>query len=737
MGRAALVLVATIAVTATFVPAAQAAPVPPDTVIQRGPCSGDEPAFDASYTDIDCASAPFAPIAYNAPGFQFAADDGSTTFTCRLDTIDPWFPCGSGLTPVQHTRLFGVPEGTHTLEVRAINGVGTDATPDDVTFVVDTVHPTESATFLTWPGVEGTSATANFTFAPPATPAEPVNLLCNLEAPPVGVTLPKTQDTLPQPAKPPEPLLLGEGDWFLCESPLQLTGLTDGLHRLSLVVADQAGNASTTMVIRQWRVDATAPETTIDVAPSSLSAFADATFEFSADELATFECSLDGVAFTACTNPKAYLGLADGAHNFRVRATDEVGNVDATPAEWDWTVDAVAPDTFITSGPDLSGTDFSFSFNSDDGSATFECRLDAGAWTNCTSPKTYSGLIDGSMHTFDVRAVDQFGRVDATPASATWTVDFTPPNTFINSGPNPVENVDTATFTFSSDDPAATFQCSLDGAAFAACTSPRALSSLAEGSHTFRVRAVDVNLNVDPSPASQTWTVFTVATLTVNKAGAGSGDVTSAPPGISCGSACASDSANFAPATVVTLSAVADPGDVFIGWSGSGCAGTGDCVVTMDQNRTVTATFDPIPPDSYQPDLMVRRSGAGAYRGDNIYNSDSTDQSVRLSINPGGTRRFDILVQNDSTAPDKIKVKGCSGNPRYSVRYTTGGDNVTSDVKAGREKTPMLAPGDAVVYRLSITADEGVRSTLYCAVKGTSVTDPSMVDVVQGRVDPD
>ena len=44
--------------------------------------------------------------------------------------------------------------------------------------------------------------------------------------------------------------------------------------------------------------------------------------------------------------------------------------------------------------------------------------------------------------------------------------------------------------------------------------------------------------------------------------------------------------------TVVTLTAVADTGSDFIGWSGEGCSGTGDCQVTMDAARSVTATFD-------------------------------------------------------------------------------------------------------------------------------------------------
>jgi Divergent InlB B-repeat domain len=77
-------------------------------------------------------------------------------------------------------------------------------------------------------------------------------------------------------------------------------------------------------------------------------------------------------------------------------------------------------------------------------------------------------------------------------------------------------------------------------------------------------------------------------TLTVTKAGAGSGSVSSSPAGIDCGATC---SASFAQGTVVTLTATAAAGSTFTGWSGD-CTGTGTCIVTMDQDRAVTATFN-------------------------------------------------------------------------------------------------------------------------------------------------
>jgi hypothetical protein len=75
--------------------------------------------------------------------------------------------------------------------------------------------------------------------------------------------------------------------------------------------------------------------------------------------------------------------------------------------------------------------------------------------------------------------------------------------------------------------------------------------------------------------------------LSVSKEGNGNGSITSSPTGIDCGSEC---SASFDPNMSVTL--IATPGleTVFSGWSGA-CSGSGDCIVSMDQARSVTAIF--------------------------------------------------------------------------------------------------------------------------------------------------
>jgi hypothetical protein len=73
--------------------------------------------------------------------------------------------------------------------------------------------------------------------------------------------------------------------------------------------------------------------------PSAVTNATQASFEFTADEAgASFACSLDDAAFAPCTSPASHSGLAEGAHTFKVSATDQAGNTDTTPAVHSWEI---------------------------------------------------------------------------------------------------------------------------------------------------------------------------------------------------------------------------------------------------------------------------------------------------------------------------------------------------------------------------------------------------------------
>ena len=86
--------------------------------------------------------------------------------------------------------------------------------------------------------------------------------------------------------------------------------------------------------------------------------------------------------------------------------------------------------------------------------------------------------------------------------------DRTPPDTTVSGG-RPAETEATeATFLLSASEDQVTFECSLDGAAFAACPREVSYTGLAVGQHTFRASATDGAGNTDPTPAAHTWTVL-------------------------------------------------------------------------------------------------------------------------------------------------------------------------------------------------------------------------------------
>jgi len=89
--------------------------------------------------------------------------------------------------------------------------------------------------------------------------------------------------------------------------------------------------------------------------------------------------------------------------------------------------DTTAPETSITAQPTspTTSTGASFSFTATESGSTFACKLDAGSWSSCTSPKSYSSLAVGA-HTFSVRATDAAQNTDTTPATDTWTIESPP-----------------------------------------------------------------------------------------------------------------------------------------------------------------------------------------------------------------------------------------------------------------------------------------------------------------------
>jgi hypothetical protein len=442
----------------------------------------------APQTTID--SGPSNPTTATTASFTFSASTSPASFECSLDG-GAFGVCTS---PKSYSALG---DGAHVFAVRAVDAAGNvDPTPAAFTWTVDTVAP---AVTLTTPAAGATVASSIPSLGGSAGSAIDDSTTITVEVY-AGTTATGT------PVQTLTTLRTG-GTWTASAT----TPLADGPYTARAAQSDTAGNVGRSDP-HTFTIDTTGPTAAVDSGPASPTSSTSATLTFSANEAGSFQCRLDGAPFTACATPQSYAALAEGSHVFAVRATDAAGNT-GSAATFTWTVDTTAPDTGITASPanPSASTTASFALASADPTATFECRLDAAAFAPCTTPKSYTGLADGS-HTFEVRAKDAAGNVDATPASYTWTVDTVAPQAGITASPPNPTNVTTASFSFAANDAGSTFSCQLDGGAFASCTSPRSYASLADGSHTFAVKATDAAGNTGGS-ASYSWSVDSVAPI--------------------------------------------------------------------------------------------------------------------------------------------------------------------------------------------------------------------------------
>ncbi|RKG86455.1 DUF11 domain-containing protein [Corallococcus sp. CA049B] len=555
----------------------------PATDLPQGPVTVTATATDAAGNVSDASQLTFTvdsessdtvitsqpPLASNSPSatFTFQGTDADVAgFVCTLDATS--VACASPYTAT------GLDEGSHTFTVAAIDSAGNvDPTPASYTWTVDLTPPDAPVVLQPTSGEVLTSASPVITGT--AEPGSTVYLVLDNGAP-LGPVLVNAQ-----------------GEWSY---PVQAT-LADGAHTLSATATDAAGNTSPPVSLT-FTIDTDAPDTTIESGPAQPSNSPSATFEFSSTGGGIgYECSVDDGEFNSCDSPFTLDTLSEGEHTLAVRAVDAAGNADPTPAEYTWTVDLslpeapaltspangdifntgavsyagtaeagatvrvtvdgvfvgtamasdtgtwtftpgpvldtgahtvsvvavdaagnVSPSTSVTFSVDLvapdtvltasvlavtSNRDASFEFTSNESTVTFECRFDAGTFAPCTSPQTRTDLADGT-YTVQVRAVDAAGNVDPTPATFTWTVDTTAPDTFIRSGPAANDAPNPATFDLDSDETGVTYACSLDDGPFTSCADP-AVFTVTSGPHTLAVRATDAAGNVDESPATWSW----------------------------------------------------------------------------------------------------------------------------------------------------------------------------------------------------------------------------------------
>ncbi len=436
----------------------------------------------------------------------------NTRFECSLDG-GAWVRCDG---PIPSTGGGGVfttgtlVAGSHTLLVRAIGpDGGVDPSPAVYTWLIDTTVPD---TFIdAGPQNPAQTSTATFVFSASIPESEVATYFCTLDP-----------DVVP-------PALPGLEDYDDCGRTITFAELDDGVHVLHVYVVNVAGTPDPTPAVYTWTIDTSLPDTVITTAPDSPTSSSSATFTYAdpeSPETLTFNCRIDGGTWVRCDGKTvSYDELPEGEHTFEVATIGPGGNIDPTPAIHIWVVDDTPPDTFIPvhpTDPSQNPTAI-FGFGSDEDPVTYRCVIDPAttppalvAYVACDATETFTGLSDGT-HTIYVYATDVAGNVDPTPATYTWLIDTTFPETEITDGP-PTLTSPTEGAAFDFIDPVTPthteFECRLDGGEWTRCdggSTDYEADELTLGGHEFQVRACRYEpvVKCDPTPAIWTWEVST------------------------------------------------------------------------------------------------------------------------------------------------------------------------------------------------------------------------------------
>jgi Ca2+-binding RTX toxin-like protein len=362
------------------------------------------------------------------------------------------------------------------------------------------------------------------------------------------------------------------------------------------------------------------------------------------------------------------------------------------------------PETTIVGGPPVLTNDAtpSFTFSSDKPGVTFVCRIDAGEEFECPANFTVEQALADGPHVLTVAAVDVDGKRDETPASRSFDVDATPPDTSLE--PYPASTSDTTpTFNFSSE-PEMIFECTLDGVPLPNCTSPLTVPSpLTDGDHSFVVGAVDAAGNEDPTPAAAQFKVDTVAPTSqgslpaftnmtqlavaysaADPAGSGvaSVEIWVKPVGGSVFGLAATDTTPGTPQITITLG-VDGVYDVYT--RARDAAGnyetapsTADAATVRDTVKPASSAVAPglIDTNSFTVNYLATDSGAAGV------------EAVELWVNAPGTTGYGQVAVDSSLDTPSFDFVANSGNGTYRF-YTRARD------RAGNYEDSPSSPPDA------------------------------------------
>jgi len=236
-------------------------------------------------------------------------------------------------------------------------------------------------------------------------------------------------------------------------------------------------------------------------------------------------------------------------------------------------------------------------------------------------------------------------------------------------------------------------------------------STVADGlTYCYRVRASNSagdsgysNEACGTAPGSQTGPV-----VTVQKAGTGSGNVTSSPAGIDCGSLC---SASFGAGQVVTLAAIPSSDSTFAGWM-EGCSGAGSCVLAANTPVRVTASFSRTASGGTpSPGVTLGASPAAAKPGTpvtatwgGIANPTATDWIGLFAAGAPGSSFLNWVYVNCTKSPGAALA---SGSCPLTIPTGLAPGSYELRLFANNGFTRLAASGPVTVSTVDLTASPG------------------------------
>ncbi|MGH2960161.1 MAG: hypothetical protein ACRDKE_11200 [Solirubrobacterales bacterium] len=388
---------------------------------------------------------------------------------CKLDGA-AWATCAGGTTERY------VSAGEHTFSVRAVDAEGNpQAYPTSYTWTIDTSVPVIS------------------TNLPNVVTSGDFALEIDVDDPAATVSC-----------------IVDEED---TDCDIDFSEFTDGSeHFLDVRAEDALGNTGYYYKEFGYQVGASLAQITAH-GPRIKSSTGTSTFEFSADTGATIECSYNWNDFETCTSPVTVQEKwFDDHYSFRVRAVQN-GITQNTPDAFYWYVGDRPFDLYLDNDPGkwTSENEASFAVQADewdDDDLTYTCSLDGAAFAACGDTFYYDDLEPGE-HEVRIHATSttEGGSEELT---FNWRVSPLPGSWFTET-PSKFTNNSDATLYWSSSENTDGWQCKLDDAElWSVCEGSyyENLTDLAEGEHTFQVRALNSSAETEQDPAaSYTWTV--------------------------------------------------------------------------------------------------------------------------------------------------------------------------------------------------------------------------------------